>query len=132
MLNQLGNIIVMGLAVRTDRWSRCVELFEHFNITEYTHYEMVRQGSGWRQYADDTLKMLSETPGTIVYLEDDFELIEGFEDALSRAVKDLPADWDILYLGCNPTTELHRVTPNLCRVMGAWGCLLYTSDAADE
>ena len=61
MLDKLGKIVVMGLAARTDRWERCLEIFKHFNISDFHHYEMVRHGSGWMQYALDTKKMLSET-----------------------------------------------------------------------
>jgi hypothetical protein len=57
-----------------------------------------------------------------VFFEDDFELVEGWEEVFNKAWKDLYEDFDMLYMGANLTSEPQRITDNLLRVRGAW-CL---------
>jgi len=49
--------------------------------------------SVWREIVDKNLK-------SAVIFEDDCVFENSFYETLSKAVADLPADWDILYLGC--------------------------------
>jgi hypothetical protein len=66
------------------------------------------------------LRVRGRVSNNLVFFEDDFELCEGWEDVLRKAWDDLPADFDMLYLGCNLTRPPLKITDNLYRVMGAW------------
>lgn len=64
---------------------------------------------------------------TLLIVEDDCV----FKDLgpLREALRELPPDWDILYLGANVTdTEPQRVSKHLCRIKSAWTthCISYS------
>ena len=124
MLNELGNVVVIGLESSTERWDRCVEIFEKYKISPVTHYTTSADFNDLhRHYMKDFLHMLrlkGREKDALVFFEDDFELTEGWEEVLTKAWKDLPQGWDMLYLGCNLTEDVKHVTQNLKRVMGAW------------
>jgi hypothetical protein len=70
----------------------------------------------------DFLQMLrvKATGDYFVFFEDDFELCNGWEEILRAAWKELPPDFDMLYLGANLTDPPKFHSEHLCRVMGAW------------
>lgn len=55
---------------------------------------------------------------TLLHLEDDVAFRQ--LDHLSDALSELPADWDIVYLGANIQSDVYRVSEHLCRVSNAW------------
>jgi hypothetical protein len=129
MFNEIGNIVVIGLEARTDRWKRCKEIFKENEISPVTHYATVQDfKDSHRHYMKDFLQMLRvKGTGDLVFFEDDFELVPGWEDVLRKAWKELPEDFDMLYLGCNPQRSLLKVTDNLVKIQGAWlmhACIL--------
>jgi len=52
-------------------------------------------------------------------IEDDVEFARGAMDRLRQAAQELPDDWDILYLGGHPRSDVRRHSANLVRV-GTW------------
>jgi hypothetical protein len=69
----------------------------------------------------DFLTMLRLKRGEdLLFFEDDFELVEGWDNVLGKAWDDLPKDYDMLYLGANLTKRPLFVTENLVRIRGAW------------
>ena len=123
MFNKIGNIVVIGLESRTDRWDRCKQIFERYNISPVSHYATVMDPNDkHRHYMKDFLQMLRVKGGAnhLCFFEDDFELTDNWEEILEKAWKDLPDDWDMLYLGANLTISPRKVTDNLMRVRGAY------------
>jgi len=55
---------------------------------------------------------------SLLFLEDDC-VFKNIGD-LWPALQDLPADWDVFYLGCNIKSEATRVTNRVYRVTNAW------------
>lgn len=60
---------------------------------------------------------------TLLFMEDD--IVFKNVDHLDQAIKELPDNWDILYLGANLITEQiqskpERYSKHLCRIQGAW------------
>lgn len=55
---------------------------------------------------------------TLLHLEDDCSFKD--LDHLPQALRELPSDWDIVYLGCNIHGEVVRHSEYLFRVKGAW------------
>lgn len=120
MLNEF-EIVVLGLESRTDRWERCKEIFEANGIKRVTHFATQKGEDLFRHATQDYLRMLSLKKGkNIMFFEDDFELVNGWEEVLERAWHDLPKDYDMLYLGANLQDKAIRVTDNLVRVKDAW------------
>ena len=118
----MKNIVIIGLKARKDRWKRCVEIFEKEGIEEVTHYTTLQSFKDThKHYMKDFLQMLRiKGKHDLMFFEDDFELVDGWREVLDKAMKDLPEDWDMLYLGANLTRPAIRVTDNLVRVKGAW------------
>lgn len=124
MLQEIGKIVVVGLKERTDRWERCKEIFQSIGVTNVTHYEtVINYNDVHRNYMKDFTRMLRDqrwSGDNLVFFEDDFELVDGWEEVLRKAWADLPKDYDMLYLGANLTMSPVTVTNNLMRVRGAW------------
>lgn len=89
-----------------------------------THFQTEKaEKDTHRNYMNDFKRMLEIKKwnnNNLVFFEDDFEFIDGWQDVLQRAWEDVPKDFDILYMGCNPTRAILRVTDNLVRIKGAW------------
>jgi hypothetical protein len=129
-LNEIGDVVVIGLEARKDRWERCLEICKMYDINPVTHYTTVCDYSDkHRHYMKDFLQMLRVKGNgeALVFFEDDFELVDGWEEVLKKAWKDLPIEWDMLYLGCNLTGDIKKVTnyqgeesKSLVKVQGAW------------
>ncbi len=121
MLNELGEIVIMGLESREDRWERCKEILTANGIGRVTRYVTQLREPKYEHSTKDFLDLLRlKRFNDLVFFEDDFELVDGWEEVLKKSYADLPQEWDLLYLGCNPTRALLRETPNLMRVKGAW------------
>ena len=120
ILNQF-QIVVFGLESRKDRWERCKEIFNDAGVEKVTRYTTIKDNNDTHRHcAKDFLALLGLKKGSILFFEDDFELCEGWDNVLEKALKDLPQDYDLLYLGGNLTKKPERVTDNLLRVKGAW------------
>ena len=52
----------------------------------------------------------------IVVFEDDVRFIDDTNKVLNNCMRQLPNDWDILYLGGTPEEMMTRVDTNVCRV----------------
>lgn len=113
---------MIGLKAREDRWKRCIEIFEEIGVTKVTRIATVQDmENSHRGYMKDFMMMLRKFQGAdLMFFEDDFELTEGWEEVFDQAYRDLPKNWDMLYLGCNLTSPLKKVTNSLYRVQGAW------------
>jgi hypothetical protein len=124
MIQEIGKIVVVGLKERKDRWERCEEIFRSIGVTKVTHYEtLIDYSNIHRNYMKDFTRMLSTERWSgpyLVFFEDDFELVDGWEVVLRKAWSDLPDDFDMLYLGANLTISPVKVTDNLIKVRGAW------------
>lgn len=63
-------------------------------------------------------KFLDSGAHSLLFLEDDvvFQNMEHFWPAL----QELPADWDVFYLGCNIRGDAFRISPRIYRITNAW------------
>ncbi len=121
MLERIGDIVVFGLAEREDRWQRCKQILEENKITKVTRFANEKGADLYRNQTEDFLRVLRlKGHNNIVFFEDDFELTKGWESVLTDAWKDLPSDWDLLYLGANLTRSPQKITNNLVKIRGAW------------
>jgi GR25 family glycosyltransferase involved in LPS biosynthesis len=104
-----GRLFVINLAKRTDRWEHCKRQFLRHGLTQVQRFEACVDPEPGRfdQNTGCTLshrtlldmQIANEWPRMLV-LEDDFDIIFGdFHDRWSVYEKEIPADWDMLYLG---------------------------------
>lgn len=68
-------------------------------------------------------RQLAKNEFPFIIFEDDCKMIQPWS-LVEKAMAQLPADWDGLWLGTNPRKRLYRYSPNLFRLIGG-----YTSHA---
>jgi hypothetical protein len=123
MLQEIGNIVVIGLKARADRWTRCLEIFKREGVTNVTHYQTEADFKDLHRHCSKDFIKLLKYKGKVknlVFFEDDFELVDGWKSVLQKAWQDVPKDFDLLYLGANLTEKPKRITDNVMQVRGAW------------
>ena len=64
-----------------------------------------------------TLLSQVKDEGVFMIIEDDIKVLEPLE-TLDKAIKQLPDDWDMLYLGATPKKKLKRYSDNLFILSG--------------
>jgi hypothetical protein len=115
-------IVVIGLRARADRWKRCKKILSGAGVREVIHFTTEQDfKDSHRGYMRDFLQMLRHLGDSdLMFFEDDFELIPGWEAVFEKAYADLPESWDMLYLGANLMSGVDIITSNLVKVNGAW------------
>lgn len=121
LLSILGDVVVFGLEEREDRWQRCKEILKDAGVTEVTRFANTKKENVWKGITDDFLRVLKlKGHNDLMFFEDDFELMDNWREVLYKAWEDLPADWDLLYLGANLRKTPKRITKNIVKLRGAW------------
>lgn len=62
-------------------------------------------------------RMLDEGWNRILILEDDVEFMDGANQFFSQWIGQVPADWDMLYLGGNHISEPAPISQNVARII---------------
>lgn len=103
-------------------------------LKQKTPYEWERVSGidtkpGWIGCRESHLKVLSRVKGVTLIAEDDCLFLRPWS-VFDSAVKQLPADWDILYLGATLTRDIERYSKNLYRLRGGYSntAILHHSD----
>lgn len=123
---------VINLDHRKDKWRASMqELSPHFNLERVS---AIQHEWGWLGLAKTFKQIFTEATGDVLIFEDD-ATYRGWATNLEEAIKDLPADWDMLMLGANiKDIRLDRVSKRLVRTYGAWTthAILYSYRFAKE
>jgi len=100
---------------RKDRWKICQDEFKKMNFLNVVRFEAIIGSPGWEGCRDSHLELLKMNciEKTFLILEDDVAFMPNALENLREAVNQLPKDWDILYLGCNPLEQLEQYSDNL-------------------
>lgn len=123
-----SRIFVINLDRRADRWQECVEQFRMFGIhswERFAAYADVKDDSGKPNGncgCTASHRALLEViayqhiPRALV-LEDDFQIVHGdFTERFEAAIRELPENWDMLYLGGHyGEAPISRVSPHVIR-----------------
>lgn len=125
MNNLFDKIFYINLEHRTDRKQLCEDFFNKNNI-KAERFEAEKNSNPTVGCAFSHYKLFLKAKElnlkNVLILEDDF-YFPNFDIAyIQDAYSQLPADWDIFYLGYNPTEKLQPFSNNLFKVNGAW-CL---------
>jgi len=106
----------INLDERTDRW-------EQFTSQEIgvpvERFSAISRAGGNQGCLLSHLEVMSKCEDEILIFEDDCKLLQPWE-IFEEAYRQLPADWDMLYLGANTTKALNRHSNNLFRLYDAW------------
>lgn len=111
----------INLDDRPDRW---LEVCKQFNTLEInvSRFPAVKMAPGWqgcRQSHLDLLYKCRELPIFAIY-EDDVVFLPGFYEVISHAMRELPPDWEILFLGANLQQPITKISDHLCELRGAF------------
>lgn len=128
-------IYVINLARRTDRWVQIMTLFKTFGITKFERFEAYDKplldgkpngNMGCTASHRALLEVIAynQIPRALIF-EDDCDFTRGdFHERFAEFIKEVPDDWDQLYLGAGyGENPIARVSPHVIRS----GRLLTTS-----
>lgn len=123
MLNQyFDKICFLTQAERKDRLADCIAEMRRVGITAHPFYS-IQAGQPYQSFCLSQKQMIKE------FFESEGKTFLGLEDDvifrnmthLWEAMKELPDDWDIVYLGANVTDEKpERYSKHLRRIRSAW------------
>jgi GR25 family glycosyltransferase involved in LPS biosynthesis len=103
---------VINLDERPDR----MELFKENKFPfEVKRFSAIKDEPGWVGCTRSHLTILSRSDVPTVIFEDDFVFIHSW-DLVENAIKQLPEDWDALYMGATLMKPVERYSENLFKI----------------
>ena len=113
---------------RPERWADVQKEFDRIGMPAKRVSAVISTPykRGWEGCRDSHIKTLIDIDmsGEMgLVFEDDVVFLcekEDFWDNFSKAVNELPHDWDALYLGASPQEPQERYSPHLYRLSRAW------------
>jgi GR25 family glycosyltransferase involved in LPS biosynthesis len=118
-------IYLLNLPERTDKLIASVEQFEKYDIP-FKRVSAIKMENGAEGLRETLIQVLTEAIDqkykNILIFEDDFDIVdESFNDIMDKATEQLPEDYRIMYLGCQPTRGFQNFhSPNLLCLQGAF------------
>jgi hypothetical protein len=104
-------------------WQKAEGVFTGVGLTDVQKFEAIPDIGPHQSFNRSTRQILIEffesSNERLLFLEDD--CVFNHHDHLEQALKELPADWDIIYFGCNIQDEKPvKATDRLYRIQGAF------------
>jgi hypothetical protein len=127
-INFFNRIVLINLPTRDDRLIESIEQLSKYDIP-FELVEAVPMEQGAEGLRATMLKLFEENirneVESMLVFEDDVLFLDGLQegvhDTMNGAVSQLPADWRILYLGCQPSHGYPNFySRNLLPVTGAF------------
>lgn len=135
----IGQIYLINLDKRMDRLSESLSQFEEYEIPFKRIAAIEDKESGARGLRDTMLLIFNEAIEkdyeSILVLEDDFQFVENPNSFMGEVIKQLPENWHMVLLGCQPTTGFHyRQSDNLLNLQKAYAThsVLYSKQCIKE
>lgn len=118
-------IYCINLDNRVDRWKKS-NIFFTENMINVERFSAIKNSNGALGCAlshTEIIKIAKQQNfKNVLIFEDDFNFINYDYKIIKDSFNELPEDWDIFYLGFNPTEKLINYSQNLYKINGAW-CL---------
>jgi len=129
-------IYCINLDHRTDRWEECQKIFEKneiicerisakdgneiglYNPFKYELANSISHLSAIKKAKENNFK-------NVLIFEDDFEIIENFNDEFEKKISDLPTDWDVVYFGGNHTQPVEIINDNIGKMSWSYAVHMY-------
>lgn len=118
----LGPTYCINLPERTERWQQVSAEFKRVGIENIIKFDAIRIAPGFNGCRESHLAILEKCRGLkrFTIFEDDVQFCDDPMYVLFEAEKQLPPDWDMLYLGANLMQPIDRYSNNLCRLKNAY------------
>ena len=118
------NIVVINRADRPDRLEQFKIEMSNKTVLGDGHYERfdaIMNKIGWQGCRDSHLAVLTTNLDVdkCLIFEDDVLFILNPDKGTYNFYKDLPSDWDMLYLGCSPQCPQERYSEHLYKINNA-------------
>lgn len=119
ILNTFHTAYCLTLPHRTDRQFQVQKEFRQAGLSIPFFYALPG-ATNVQSFNLSSQAMLSNAIGTLITFEDDVQFVRPLNIAID-AIRQLPDDWDVVYLGANVTDPApERYSRNLVRVRRAW------------
>jgi hypothetical protein len=126
MLEYFDLKICLNHPTATERWGSCLQEFKRISLPGVVRFEAlpdIGPHQSFNRSVRTILQYFARSPyKRLLFLEDDVAFVR--PETADEAIRELPEDWDILYLGANvlhPTgAKPEAYSPHLCRVHEAW------------
>lgn len=116
------------LTVQDHEWQKACGEFERVGLYGVQRFQAVKEIGPHQSFSHSERNILLDfyhsTANTLLHLEDDVQFRS--TEHLEAALRELPHDWDILYLGANLVqwgngeSSPERYSEHLFRIKGAW------------
>lgn len=118
-----SDIYVLNQTERPDRWMKCKQELARVGIENYNQFLSIPDPLPMKSFCISQYELIKtfvrEGGSTLLGLEDDVLFTD--LNTLQEAILQLPAEWDVLYLGCNLRGQRPEpYTNNLRRIKTAW------------
>lgn len=143
-LNSFVNkVYCINLERRTDRWERMNTIFNNYNIVVEKHKAIdgktIKNTNGvisngqigclrsHRAVIQNAIDLKHEK---ICVFEDDLILKEGFNEKFESVIRNVPPDWDMIYLGCHfhglkePVVNQNEIFCKIEKCFGVYGVII--------
>lgn len=117
MNNYFSDIRCVNLARRPDKWAECEKEFAKYSLTverfeavdgrEVEHDPKILDGTIGNILSHMAIIEDAKAAGhnSVLILEDDVEFCEDFNNIFNEWIKEVPEDWELLYLGGNHNAQ---------------------------
>ena len=115
----------INLPERPEKWNAAQSEFKKLrgNVLKWNATKEVIGFDGCRKSHLGLMNHHLQTYGNELFTvyEDDVQFcVQNPQDAIEQAMRELPDDWDMLYLGATLTENLKKYSPHLYRLHKAW------------
>ena len=114
-------VFCINLDGRPERWAEVQEEVKVIGV-EIERFPAIkhRPGHVGCRLSHEALWEKAKPLGVWMVIEDDILFLPGAKETLEAAIEQLPADWDMLYLGATLNQPLDRISDNLLRLKRGW------------
>jgi GR25 family glycosyltransferase involved in LPS biosynthesis len=135
----IGQIYLINLDKRMDRLSESLRQLDEYNIP-FKRISAIEDKENGARGLRDTMNIIYQDAidnnyESILVLEDDFLFVENPNNFMGEVIKQLPENWHICFLGCQPTNGfLYRQSANLLNLQKAFAthAVMYSKQCIKE
>jgi len=118
----LGPTYCINLSERTERWEQVSAEFKRIGIEKVERFNAIRMSPGFQGCRESHLAILEQCRGfsRFTIFEDDVQFVGDLWEVLRKVDKQLPAAWDMLYLGAHLMAPVQKYSENLYHLTNAY------------
>jgi len=124
--NYFDKIYCVNLDHRTDRWTKCLEIFNKYNLV-VERFNAIKPEAGINTLSQgeygcllshlEIIKLAkANNHNNILVLEDDVEFVENLNEVFPSLYTQVPEDWQMLYFGGNHQGPVQMISENVGRI----------------